>query len=550
MKKYLRIIFITIISFLLVACAGTSDSGVPVSATMEEDSLAESLTKVDSLAGFLAEGEYPVTLVLEGGTGKAHVDEASTLMVNKDQVMMVRVVWSSPNYDYMIVDGDKYLPINTEGNSEFEIPVPALDEPFDVIGDTVAMSTPHEIAYRLTVSVANRAENSAPNTGLHNNHDDITDVNINDNVDSSALEAWINENLTNKTEIPIEYAKGFSIDRYDILEKNEKIEVYIIQTQIGAYAFYVNQNDSTLELSPIPNGVTQISSVPKNIYVVGTGSMDYFRVMGALEQVKFTSLKADDWHIPEIGDFINSGKITYAGKYAAPDYEMLLSGGCDLIVENTMISHKPEVLLQLKNLGFPVIIDSASYEDTVLGRMEWIKLYGLLTGHMEDAERIFELQKKKIEVAAGGSSAPKVGFFSLTSAGTVSVRRNNDYVVDIIEMAGGEYGFADLLGEDGTGSTTIQMEAFYSMARECDILIYNSTIEGEINSKDDLVSRCELIKNCEAFKNDQIYCTSSAFYQSVMELGDVTQDISKIINDLEKHGLHNSDNYTYFVRIE
>ena len=64
--------------------------------------------------------------------------------------MTADIQWSSPNYDYMIVDGEKYLPVNTEGNSVFQIPVTAFDEPLTVIGDTVAMSTPHEIEYTIT----------------------------------------------------------------------------------------------------------------------------------------------------------------------------------------------------------------------------------------------------------------------------------------------------------------------------------------------------------------------------------------------------------------
>ena len=63
------------------------------------------------------------------------------------------VIWGSPNYDYMIVDGEKYLPTNTEGNSTFEIPVAALGTPLAVTADTVAMSKPHEIEYTLTFTL-------------------------------------------------------------------------------------------------------------------------------------------------------------------------------------------------------------------------------------------------------------------------------------------------------------------------------------------------------------------------------------------------------------
>ena len=101
----------------------------------------------------LEDGEYTVELAMEGGSGKASVDSPTTLVVEGGAATLT-VVWSSPNYDYMIVNGEKYLPVNEEGNSVFEIPVTILNEPFSVIGDTTAMSQPHEIEYKFTVTVA------------------------------------------------------------------------------------------------------------------------------------------------------------------------------------------------------------------------------------------------------------------------------------------------------------------------------------------------------------------------------------------------------------
>ena len=99
----------------------------------------------------LADGSYTCEVTLEGGSGRATVDSPAALTV-ADGKMTATIVWSSPNYDYMIVDGEKYLPTNTEGNSTFEIPVSALGVPLSVVADTVAMSTPHEIEYTLTFS--------------------------------------------------------------------------------------------------------------------------------------------------------------------------------------------------------------------------------------------------------------------------------------------------------------------------------------------------------------------------------------------------------------
>ena len=99
-----------------------------------------------------ADGTYTCDVTLEGGSGRATVESPAALTV-ADGRMTATIVWSSPNYDYMLVDGEKYLPTNTEGNSTFEIPVTALDTPLDVVGDTVAMSTPHEIEYTLTFTL-------------------------------------------------------------------------------------------------------------------------------------------------------------------------------------------------------------------------------------------------------------------------------------------------------------------------------------------------------------------------------------------------------------
>lgn len=107
-----------------------------------EDAAAET-------AAVPADGSYTCAVTMEGGSGRATVESPAALTV-ADGTMTAVIVWSSPNYDYMLIDGEKYLPTNTEGNSTFEIPVAALDTALAVTADTVAMSTPHEIDYTLT----------------------------------------------------------------------------------------------------------------------------------------------------------------------------------------------------------------------------------------------------------------------------------------------------------------------------------------------------------------------------------------------------------------
>ena len=95
------------------------------------------------------DGTYTIELTMEGGSGRASIQSPTQITV-ADGAATAILEWSSPNYDYMLVNGEKYLPVNTEGNSVFEVPVEALDAPLTMIGDTVAMSTPHEVEYTVT----------------------------------------------------------------------------------------------------------------------------------------------------------------------------------------------------------------------------------------------------------------------------------------------------------------------------------------------------------------------------------------------------------------
>lgn len=497
MKKILLIIINILLLMSMVACQGTKQL-VPDNGTVD------------------------VFLYLEGGSGRATVEKSSTMTIENGE-RTVRVIWSSPNYDYMIVDGNKYLPINESGNSQFQIPVLEIGEPFKVIGDTVAMSTPHEIEYELTVSleeIISEADNDAVSKAAPKKNIDI-------------VQEWINTNLNDEKDYPLEYATGFSI-------KNYNDNASIITTADGSY--YLIKGDADIDVDKLPDGLSLVGNDVNRIYVVGTGSMDYFVALDELNKVKYSSLEEKSWYLDDVIAAMNNNEIVYAGKYSAPDYELLLHDGCDLIIENTMIMHDPEVLNKLKNLGFPVIIDSSSLEASILARMEWVKLFGHITGRIDKAEEVFNIQKEAVNGFTNKKGSKKVGFFSVTSSGDVTIRKSQDYICNMIEIAGGEYGFKDLSHNEGTGSNTIQAEAFYALAKDCDILIYNGTIEGNITSKEELINKFSLISKCRAFEEDSIYSTLGSFYQSSMELGDITEDIYKIING--------EDSIKYLVKLK
>jgi major membrane immunogen (membrane-anchored lipoprotein) len=133
------------------------DHKVKVSDPVEDEDLIASLSgggasdseEAEAAKPEVADGEHTADVTLDGGTGRASVDSPAVIKVNGDEITAV-ITWSSPHYDYMIIDGQRYEPVNTDGNSVFEIPVPYFDKPFDVVADTTAMSEPHEIEYTLT----------------------------------------------------------------------------------------------------------------------------------------------------------------------------------------------------------------------------------------------------------------------------------------------------------------------------------------------------------------------------------------------------------------
>ena len=138
-----------------VALIGTHgnwyDHKVVVSDPVEGDDIQAAIsgdTIENSASSDIADGEHTINVDLEGGTGRASVESPAVIRKNGDEIIAV-ITWSSPYYDYMIVDGQKYEPVNTDGNSVFEIPVDSFDSPLEVIADTTAMSEPHEIEYTL-----------------------------------------------------------------------------------------------------------------------------------------------------------------------------------------------------------------------------------------------------------------------------------------------------------------------------------------------------------------------------------------------------------------
>ena len=150
MKKILPILAALLASCVLlfcVACSSGSASGsADASAASSQASAAASDTAVD--AANLEDGEYTIEVTLEGGSGRADVESPMKINVIDNAISAV-VVWSSPNYDQMIVDGEQYLPVPRAGNSTFQIPLSELVDELPIQAETTAMSEPHMIDYTI-----------------------------------------------------------------------------------------------------------------------------------------------------------------------------------------------------------------------------------------------------------------------------------------------------------------------------------------------------------------------------------------------------------------
>lgn len=324
----------------------------------------------------------------------------------------------------------------------------------------------------------------------------------------------------------LDYAEEFAIDNYSG-------GCALISISDGSRFLVVPEGKETPE--NLDEDIVVLKQPVDHIYMVATAVMDMFRAIDAMDAIRLSGTDADGWHIEEAKAAMEAGEILYAGKYSMPDYERILSEGCRLAIENMMITHTPEVQEQLEGFGIPVLIDRSSYESHPLGRMEWVKLYGVLMGREAEAEAAFKAQTETLpEISHQENTGKTVAFFYLTANGAVNVRKSSDYVPKMIELAGGKYIFENLGdAESKSSSTNMQIEEFYAGAKDADYLIYNSTVDGEIGSMNELLSKSDLLKDFKAVKEGHVWCTTSNFYQESMSLGTFIMDVYKMLTEGE-----------------
>jgi len=322
------------------------------------------------------------------------------------------------------------------------------------------------------------------------------------------------------------YAECFQIEKYEDYR-------FITIVDSGRFLLVSGENEVP---ENVPEDVVVLHTPLTKVYQVATSGFDAIRQIGALDRIRFSGTKESDLYIEEAVNRIKSGEMLYAGKYSAPDYELLISEGCQLAIESTMINHSPATREKLESLGIPVMVERSSYEPHPLGRMEWVKLYGALLDKEEEAKAFFDQALMEVQpVLEQEDTECKVAFFYVNTNGVINIRKSSDYIAKMVDLAGGIYvpKFLDQEEENALSTMNVQMEDFYLAVKDADILIYNGTIAGSIESVDELVAMNALFADFKAVQEHRVYCTGKNVFQETTAIGTLMEDMSILIHEKE-----------------
>ena len=381
------------------------------------------------------------------------------------------------------------------------------------------MSSPHLISYQLLVSIDNSEYPKATNAAKEY---EVSSKNAALTVDekSSLLPPEI-KGLTYVSTDTNYYAECFKIHRY-------KDGYVVICVEDGRnYLLIPEAKESPAGLN---SDIIPLSMPLDRLYLATSGAMCHFDILGAVDAISMSGIEEKDWYIESAKKAMESGTISYGGKYSAPDYEQIVLKDIDLAIENTMILHVPKVLEKLEKLGIPVFIDRSSYESVPLGRCEWIMVYGVLLGKEKEAKEAFVAQKRQVdELKTTSDNSKTVAFFSINSNHQIVTRSSDDYFARMISMGGGRY-LAPPDDKNGNSSQmTISIEAFYDYARDADILLYNATIEEAPASIYELLQKEDTLTDYKAFNTGNVYVADKSIYQYANETGTIISNLNSII---------------------
>lgn len=637
-RRYrIRILLLLVMVVLVLSGCAVRSRGIDASAAQLSgtDLPAAGLRSFSELSE-IPDGSYWIRVSMTGGSGRASISSPTGFYV-KDGQATADIHWSSASYDYMKLDGVRYDAFtDAAGHSAMTIPVSTLDTAIPVLADTTAMSKPYEIEYQLSfdgsallpMADASMAEahplpTDEVNRAMQSATTQVADAETSGSAGGSGNHTNASAETSTKTagasgtvgESSVHWSAAPEIDglRFISSEKNDvaeyfRLSVYedasgakyqLLETAGGLHRYLIapadaqvfdrksdhftarasEANSANKEKKGDALDLTVLQQPLTTTYVAASAVMAPLCDLGAVSQIRFSGLREEGWYVDEARTAMKKGSMLFAGKYSEPDYETLLREGCDLALESTMIYRSPEVIEKLSALGIPVYIDYSSYEQHVLGRLEWIRVYGALFGHEEKAQqwyaserdRIRAIQKdaetssgeasqsgksteksetktsrnSKNEASSIGSSSgragtdttadlrPTVVYFYVNSSGQIQVRQPHDYIPELLELAGARYLAPDMKGLSGSrkSNVTVSLEDFYSSCRDADYLIYSATLDRPLSSIRELLGKNALFADFKAVKEGHVYTTDKDFYQLSDRMADFAEDVRQMLQD-------------------
>lgn len=630
MLAVVMVVFLLLLSGCGARSRGTDASAAQLSGT----SLSAAGLRSFSELSEIPDGSYWIRVSMTGGSGRASISSPTGFYV-KDGQATADIHWSSASYDYMKLDGVRYNAFtDAAGHSAMTIPVSTLDTAIPVLADTTAMSKPYEIEYQLSfdgsallpMADASMAEahplpTDEVNRAMQSATTQVADAETSGSAGGSGNHTNASAETSTKTagasgtvgESSVHWSAAPEIDglRFISSEKNDvaeyfRLSVYedasgakyqLLETAGGLHRYLIapadaqvsdrksdhftarasEANSANKEKKGDALELTVLQQPLTTTYVAASAVMAPLCDLGAVSQIRFSGLREEGWYVDEARAAMKAGSMLFAGKYSEPDYEALLREGCDLALESTMIYRSPEVIEKLSALGIPVYIDYSSYEPHVLGRLEWIRVYGALFGHEEKAQqwyaserdRIRAIQKdaetssgeasqsgksteksetktsrnSKNEASSIGTSSgragtdttadlrPTVVYFYVNSSGQIQVRQPQDYIPELLELAGARYLAPDMSSLSGSrkSNVTVSLEDFYSSCRDADYLIYSATLDRPLSSIRELLGKNALFADFKAVKEGHVYTTDKDFYQLSDRMADFAEDVRRML---------------------
>ena len=320
--------------------------------------------------------------------------------------------------------------------------------------------------------------------------------------------------------MPLDYAENFSIELYEngcrmIRGGANDVQLLVVPEGVEVPEEEIGDDVSVLQ-QPIDR-----------VYLASTGMVSVIDAIGGLDHVKLVATDVDGWYVDGVVEKMNAGEIAFSGNYKEPDYEQMTANDIQLHVDTTMLDGYPEVVEKFEELGIPTFIEDSSQESHPLARVEWVKVFGVLFGLEDEAQKYFDGQKALLENAGGTDTGKTVAMGYIASSGSCYARNGGDYMAQMIGMAGGDYVRANE-NADESGNQKMTFEEWYADFKDAEYLFYVNFALG-FHSVQEMIDYNPLFADFRAVQDGHVYITSPDFTQSTAAIAAIVADMNTIL---------------------